>query len=221
MGDGKTKQEVWDEWVEQYAGGDDYVPLFETDSEGIVQTIAYGRDGRPILQRSDEMEALLRSEGAKVVDDWKDSDDTYEGLIYMMYTLDRATLIPRYVGKAGKYGRDGEGLSANLRNIRTNSSKFARWGNGYAYHIGELSAALLEHHLDNSVNHDSPPKGKYQTGLRRCLLMESVSYVSRSISGLAHGNTGILVPSMILRRALSRSNTISLALVLISSQNSF
>ncbi|RDI70330.1 hypothetical protein DWB78_00550 [Halopelagius longus] len=108
------------------------------------------------------MESHLRTEGWKVVEDWKDSDDNYEGVIYMMYTLDGDTLVPRYIGKAGKYGRDDEGLSANLQNIRTNNTKFARWGDGYAYHIGELSAVVLNHQDDESVNRDRDPKGKYQ-----------------------------------------------------------
>jgi hypothetical protein len=108
------------------------------------------------------MEELLRGEGWKVVDDWRGSDDTYEGLIYLMCTFDGGTIVPRYVGKSGKYGRDGERLNYNLKNIRTNNTKFARWGDGYAYHIGELSAAVLNHHTDESVNLDRAPKGKYQ-----------------------------------------------------------
>lgn len=157
-----TKQDVWQNWVSQYISTTDSVPLFETDGNRVVQTKRHGRDDRPILKRSQEMEDLLCTEGYKVVDDWKGEDDTYEGVIYLMYTLKGGEIIPRYVGKAGKYGRDGERLSANLRNIRTNRTKFARWGDGYAYHIGELSAAVLNHHEDNSVNHDKKPKDKYQ-----------------------------------------------------------
>jgi hypothetical protein len=90
----------------------------------------------------------LRREGSKVVDDYHGDDDTYEGLIYMMYRLDEENLIPLYIGKAGKYGKDGERLSANLKNFedgRTSTAKFARWGDGYAYHIGDLSAVVLDH----------------------------------------------------------------------------
>jgi hypothetical protein len=108
------------------------------------------------------MEEQLRTAGWKVVDDWKGNDDTYEGLIYMMYTRNGEEIIPRYIGKAGKYGRDGEGLSANLKNIRTNNSKLARWGDGYAYHFGELSRALLSHHERDDVSSDKHPSGKYQ-----------------------------------------------------------
>lgn len=157
-----TKQDVWASWVAEYVAPDQHVPLFETDSEGVVRTKSHGLDNRPILKRHTEMEDHLRTEGWKVVDDWKGSDDTYEGLIYMMYTLDGEEIIPRYIGKAGKYGRDGKGLSANLKSIRTNNSKLARWGDGYAYHFGELSRALLSLHEREDVDSDDPPKGKYQ-----------------------------------------------------------
>lgn len=156
-----TKREVWERWIAEYIGGD-HIPLFETDNDGVVSIKKHGRDNRPILKRSREMESLLRSEGYKVVDDWRGSDDTYEGVIYLMYTVEGDEIIPRYIGRAGKYGRDDERLSANLKSIRTNNTKLARWGDGYAYHMGELSAAVLEHHEDDSVNRDKGPAGKYQ-----------------------------------------------------------
>jgi hypothetical protein len=158
-----SKRKVWDRWISEYMDLSNPVPLFETDSEGVVQIKQHGRDSRPILKRSRQMESLLSTEGRKVVDDWQGSDDTYEGVIYIMYTLDRDELVPLYVGKAGKYGRDGERLSANLKNIRTNRNKFARWGDGYAYHLGELSAVVLDHQGDPEVNRSRDPKRKYQS----------------------------------------------------------
>lgn len=164
MSDGDvSKQSVWDSWIGEYVATSDPVPLFATDEGLVVETKRHGRDDRPVLKRSERMEALLRDEVVKIVEDWEGADDTYEGVIYMMYTLDGDELVPRYIGKAGKYGRDGERLSANLKNVRTNRNKFARWGDGYAYHIGDLSNAVLGHYEDDDVNHDSPPKGKYQT----------------------------------------------------------
>ena len=61
-----------------------------------------------------------------------------------------------YVGKAGKYGRDGESLSNNLKGLRrTSTGKFARWGDGHYYHIGNLSAIVF--------NHEKNQKQKYRT----------------------------------------------------------
>jgi hypothetical protein len=67
------------------------------------------------------------------------------GKVYVEH-LDPSTHSPLYVGKAGKYGRDGEGLSANLQGLRrTSTGKFARWGDGHYYHIGNLSAIIFDH----------------------------------------------------------------------------
>lgn len=156
-----SKRDVWQGCISQYAIADESVVLFDTDDQGTVRTKQHGRDDRPILKRSPQMEELLRKEGQKVIEDWKESDDIYEGLIYLMHTVDGGDVIPLYVGKAGKYGRDGERLSANLRGIQTNTNKFARWGDGYAYHIGELSAVVLDHHTDQEVNRKKDPIGKY------------------------------------------------------------
>ena len=127
-----TKRDIWREWIDQYVDVDEHIPLFDTDDRGEVEIKRHGRDNRPILKRNPGMEALLQNEGQRIIDDWKTSDNTYEGLIYLMYTVDGGENVPLYIGKAGKYGRDGERLSANLRNIQTNRSKFARWGDGYA-----------------------------------------------------------------------------------------
>ena len=101
------------------------------------------------------MEAAIRNEGRKVINDWSTTDDTYDGLIYLMYWLIDGEVVPLYVGKAGKYGRDNERLSANVDDLRTNSTrKFARWGDAHYYHIGNLSAVVFDH--------DKNQKAKYE-----------------------------------------------------------
>jgi hypothetical protein len=65
----------------------------------------------------------------------------------MMHRLDeRRRVVPLYVGKAGRHGRSGAAVSANIASIRANTSRFARWGYNYAYHMGDLSAAALPGH---------------------------------------------------------------------------
>lgn len=150
-----TKKEIWQDWAEEYIDTEDPTPLFETDGDLTVQFKHYGKDDRRILKRSEEMESAVRSEGRKVINDWETTDDTYDGLIYLMYWMDKGDVVPLYVGKAGKYGRDGEGLSANLNGLRgTSTGKFARWGDGHYYHIGNLSAILFDH--------DKNQKQKYE-----------------------------------------------------------
>ena len=150
-----SKADIWKEWTDQYIDIDDPISLFATDDELRVEYKHYGKDDRRILKRSEKMEDLVREEGRKVINDWSTSDDTYDGLIYLMYWLDEGDVIPLYVGKAGKYGRDGDSLSANLRGLRGSSTgKFARWGDGHYYHIGNLSAIVFDH--------DKNQKQKYE-----------------------------------------------------------
>lgn len=141
-----SKNEIWSEWTGRYVDTKSPIPLFETDENLTVQYKHYGQNDRRILKRSKEMEDRLRQEGRKVINDWSTSDDTYDGVIYLMYWLEDDDLVPLYVGKAGKYGRDGESLSTNLEDLRGNSTrKFARWGDAHYYHIGNLSAIIFDH----------------------------------------------------------------------------
>jgi hypothetical protein len=150
-----VKEDLWQGWVNRYVNTEDPTPLFEMDSNLRVQFKNYGQNDRRTLKRSQEMEDRVWSEGRKVINDWETTDDTYKGLIYLMYWLEDGNVIPLYVGKAGKYGRDGESLSANLRGLRgTSTGKFARWGDGHYYHIGNLSAVVFDH--------DKNQKQKYE-----------------------------------------------------------
>lgn len=120
------------------------VPLFEPDAKGRVACLPFGKDGRPILCRSSAMEALLRRTVSQVL---AHDNNPSEGLLYMMHWRDASGLIvPLYIGRAGKYGRGRGNLSANLLGIDKDVSRFARWGSGYAYHIGDLSAAACPGH---------------------------------------------------------------------------
>jgi hypothetical protein len=64
-----------------------------------------------------------------------------------MHRLDeQGRVVPLYIGKAGRHGRSGAAVSANIAAIRSNTGYFARWGYNYAYHMGDLSAAVLPGH---------------------------------------------------------------------------
>lgn len=150
-----TKNDIWQQWAERYIDTESPIPLFQTDETLTVEYKHYGQNDRRILKRNEEMEAAIRNEGRKVINDWSTTDDTYDGLIYLMYWLIDGEVVPLYVGKAGKYGRDNERLSANVDDLRTNSTrKFARWGDAHYYHIGNLSAVVFDH--------DKNQKAKYE-----------------------------------------------------------
>lgn len=127
------------------------MPLFGANGESVaVRPLGIG--GRPVLARSSEMEALIVSETRKVLTDYASGAGEYEGLIYMMLWPDGGRALPLYVGKSEKYGRGGGNLSANIASIETNRHKFCRWGNGYQYHIGDLSAVVCPGHPPEAAN---------------------------------------------------------------------
>lgn len=138
------KQALWDDFCAAHDIATTGVPLLAADVDGMVEVFGHGQDGRPMLRRSAAMEALLASTVERVL---ATPQGDAEGLLYLMHRLDAAGhVVPLYAGKAGRYGRGG-GVSVNLSSIRTNAGKFSRWGYGYAYHMGDLSAATLPGHL--------------------------------------------------------------------------
>jgi len=151
-----TKNDIWQQWAERYIDTESPIPLFETDEKLAVEYKEYGKNDRHILKRSEEMEAAIRNQGRKVINDWSTTDDTYDGLIYLMYWLIDDEIVPLYVGKAGKYGRDGKRLSNNLVELRgSGTGKFARWGNGYDYHIGDISNVIFSHDRKNKTKYEN------------------------------------------------------------------
>jgi hypothetical protein len=155
---------LWNEFCNQYFQNKFAVPLFSTNGK-IVNTQFYGRGNkRLLLKRSDLMDALVIEEVTKVLNDFKQRTDIYEGLIYMMYWLNGQQVIPLYIGKSEKYGKTPNKLSTNICKIainKTDKSKFCRWGDGYDYHIGDLSAVVCPGH---SINKITP---KYQRWANR------------------------------------------------------
>lgn len=114
-----------------------HVPLF--DADGLVaKTWVKAKSDKRLLRRHPDMEAAV----IDLVEPGLCSDD-WHGLLYVMgWGRAPAQLVPLYVGKAAKAGKTRK-ISANLERIRANTHKFARWGNGSAYHIGDLSQALF------------------------------------------------------------------------------
>jgi hypothetical protein len=137
-----VKLGLWQSFCDRHEIAGSAVPLFETQG-GCVVTRAQGHDHRLILARSAAMEALVVREVRRVLAE----GSRFEGVLYMMlWKGERGLVEPLYVGRAGRYGRGAGNVSANLKNIETDRGKFARWGSGYAYHIGDLSAAACPNH---------------------------------------------------------------------------
>jgi hypothetical protein len=136
---------LWNEFCNQHFPNKFAIPLFSTSGK-VVNTKNYGQNNRIILKRSNQMEALVIEEVSKVLTDFKQGTNVYEGLIYMMYWLDEQQVISLYIGKSEKYGTQGNNLSINIKDISSNKNFFCRWGDSYAYHIGDLSAVVCPGH---------------------------------------------------------------------------
>ena len=112
------------------------VHLFATHEHVIVHH-RVNRNGRELILRSQEMENAVIDVVEKGL-----RDDDWLGMLYVMGWGDLGSFRPLYIGKAGKCGRKNP-ISANLEGISTKRDKFARWGDGRAYHVGALSQVLF------------------------------------------------------------------------------
>ena len=125
------------EWLDQQRGVR-YAPLFDTTDDLDVRTHVKGRRQRRLLRRHPAMEDAM----IEVVESGL-SDPTWRGLLYVMAWGTEKEVRPLYIGMARREGRSRP-LSSNLVNLGGDRSKFARWGDGNAYHIGDLSQALFK-----------------------------------------------------------------------------
>ncbi len=139
------KVSTWNSFCREHRVLADSVPLFETSGSD-VRVTPYGRKNPvPVLTRSREMDALIKREAAKVVQDFHSGSDEIDGLIYMMLREADGCAEPLYIGKTEKHGRRSGNLSANLGTASI-SAKYCRWGYDYAYHVGDLSEVVCVDH---------------------------------------------------------------------------
>ena len=143
-----TAKQIWNNFCDAQGIAASSVPLFASDRDGFVETKEIGKNAkRKVLVRHQAVEELILKETGIFVGDWSQKTREYDGLIYIMYRRGSdASLEPLYIGQTETFGRGDRNLSANILNLRVRNDKFARWGDNYAYHIGDLSAAVLINH---------------------------------------------------------------------------
>lgn len=139
------RTELWDDFCRKFDVYGNCVPLFSVDDSGAVNVRTRGNSQRPYLTRSLACEEMILSVTDRLVADWESGARRLDGMLYMIGLKHSGRFVPLYIGKAETKGRNG-GLSANLRNLHSDKSKFARWGDNYQYHIGDLSACVLPGH---------------------------------------------------------------------------
>src|ERR1700756_2218386 len=115
----RSRLELWRSFCQRYRIGEDSVPLFQSDENGFVLSKEIGTARRrKILQRSSAMEALMRQEAKRVIDDHKSAMGLYDGIIYMMHTRGSdGGVVPCYIGKSQTVGKTSGALSANLARL--------------------------------------------------------------------------------------------------------
>ena len=144
---------LWNRWCSEQLIIEQAVPLFSYDENLVVRTRSIGSSSkRPVLCRHEDMEKLVLNQVSILNTDWTDGVHDYDGLIYLMFVGGNENVVPLYIGKAETFGKGDRNLSVNLRNLHTDRSKFARWGDNYQYHIGDLSAAVLAGHDAGKVS---------------------------------------------------------------------
>ena len=144
----KERLSIWNKFVDLYQICKEATPLFEELPNGQVATRNIGGAGtrRAILRRSVKTDELIKSICATLEEDWKSKAHHYDGMLYIIFTKEVSGVVPLYIGKAETFGKSEGNLSANIKGVATDTSKFARWGDNYAYHIGDLSAVVLPGH---------------------------------------------------------------------------
>ena len=134
------------------------------------------------------MENLVLTESAKLLTDWEAQTHRYDGLTYFRGWMNGNDFVPLCIGKTETLGKSKRNLSANLRNLKSDRSKFARWGDNYAYHFGDLSACVLPDHSE------AKRTAKYRAWANTLFVPGTLS-LRRPVYFLAkawdHGDTGI------------------------------
>jgi hypothetical protein len=144
----RSRLDLWVAFCRKFRVAEDSVPLFDCDEDGFVRTKEIGNPRpRKLLRRSGTMETMMCQEARKAVEDHINATAQYDGIIYIMHTgPSDGVVVPRYIGKSETVGKTFGILSVNLSRLETDKSKFGRWGDNYAYHIGDLSSAVLPGH---------------------------------------------------------------------------
>lgn len=112
-------------------------PLFETKGLEVLTFDKQRKDGS--IMRKLKRSTMFESDMIDIVENGIQYKE-WEGFVYIMH-FDKDIPIPLYIGKAEKKGVTQE-ISFNINNIRKNKHAFGRWGDGLAYHIGDLSHAI-------------------------------------------------------------------------------
>lgn len=149
-----------DEWLFKLVEGSS--PLFFLTEWGSLATRELS--GMTLLCRHPDMEQNVIEQCELLREDVKEGNFEYEGLFTMVFLWEDSSVTPYFFTATEETGRDGFKLSKNLSDTKsTNTSRrfFARWGDDYERHIGQLSNAMFP---ENGIK-ASKVKAKWITDL--------------------------------------------------------
>ena len=88
-------RKLWLDFCSKHRVEANSVALFETTTNLQVATKLIGKTKqRPVLKRSQEMESTMRLECSKLVSDYDVGSFNYDGIIYMMGTVENGNFTP-------------------------------------------------------------------------------------------------------------------------------
>lgn len=151
---------LWNEFCNQYFQNKSAIPLFSTEGK-IVNSKLYGQNNRILLKRSDQMEALAIEEVSKVLADFKQKTNIYEGLIYIKINL-------KYKKWANRLFESYPTPYPTLR--RATYFWIHAWENGRVgiwKEFGSTSLTALEYHLISVASTVFPDSLLNQEGVNR------------------------------------------------------
>lgn len=155
-----TREAVWYRWATEHGLDEDPVPLFTTDENGVVQVADYGHRSRPVLSLHRRMKETVRTEAKKVIQDYENGTDNFEGVHTMMYWIEDDEIVPLYNSWSAKTSRGGDSLNVMLERIETSMSHFCKWGYIHLCHTGGLSVNVIDE--DFYEENEVDKSGKYE-----------------------------------------------------------
>jgi hypothetical protein len=63
-------------------------------------------------------------------------------MLYLMGLKQQGKFFPLCIGETESLGKGDRNRSANIKNLHTDKTKYARWRDGNSYHISNLSTCV-------------------------------------------------------------------------------
>lgn len=93
-------EDIWNDFCSKQKVIEQAAPLFETSDELSVVTREIGKiNKRRVLARSESMMSLVLEQTDILITDISNGSEQYDGLIYIMFSIEDNLVKPLYIGK--------------------------------------------------------------------------------------------------------------------------